>query len=90
MKDAEWSDLTRAAHNKLIDLTATYLFVTTDIQGYPIWGLSCAEIETDLLTGNVQLRRVDILEDTGESMSPLLDVGQVLLSKNNLNELIDL
>lgn len=77
MKDAKWSDLTRAAHNKHIDLTATYLFKPTDTQGYSVWGLSCAEIETDILTGNIQLRRVDILEDTGESMSPLLDVGQV-------------
>lgn len=84
MKDAKWSDLTRAAHNKHIDLTATYLFKPTDTQGYSVWGLSCAEIETDILTGNIQLRRVDILEDTGESMSPLLDVGQVQKSTTNL------
>lgn len=77
MKDAAWSDVTRAAYTKLIDLTATHQFKATEVQKYNIWGLSCAEIETDLLTGNIQLRRVDILEDTGESMSPLVDVGQV-------------
>ncbi|XP_037034825.1 indole-3-acetaldehyde oxidase-like isoform X2 [Bradysia coprophila] len=77
MKDAAWPDVTRAAYNKFIDLSASHLFNQTELQTYIIWGLSCAEIETDLLTGNIQLRRVDILEDTGESMSPLVDVGQV-------------
>lgn len=77
MKDAKWSDVTKAAYSKLIDLTATYLYKSTEVKEYIIWGLSCAEIETDLLTGNIQLRRVDILEDTGESMSPLVDIGQV-------------
>lgn len=77
MKDAKWVDVIRAAHNQLIDLTARHLFKSTETHGYTIWGLSSAEIETDILTGNIQLRRVDILEDTGESMSPLVDVGQV-------------
>lgn len=79
MKDAKWPDVTRAAHSKLIDLSATHLYIPTETQGYAIYGLSCAEIETDILTGNILLRRVDILEDTGESMSPLVDVGQVSL-----------
>ncbi|KAJ6644053.1 Xanthine dehydrogenase [Pseudolycoriella hygida] len=77
MKDAKWPELTKAAYAKLIDLSATHMFKATETQPYVLWGLSCAEIETDLLTGNIQLRRVDILEDTGESMSPLVDVGQV-------------
>lgn len=77
MKDAKWPEITKAAYNKLIDLSASHLYKSTEVQTYITWGLSCAEIETDLLTGNIQLRRVDILEDTGESMSPLVDVGQV-------------
>lgn len=87
MKDAKWSDVTRAAYNKLIDLSASHLFKSTEVKSYVISGLSCAEIETDILTGNVQLRRVDILEDTGESMSPLVDVGQVSYKIRNANSL---
>lgn len=72
-----WSQITTECNNKLIDLTEKYVCTVADFKSYVIHGLSCAEIEVDILTGSVMLRRVDILEDTGESMSPLVDVGQV-------------
>jgi len=77
MKDAKWEAIIKAAFDQSVDLTATYMTKVSDLTGYSIWGCSAAEIEVDLLTGNILLRRVDILEDTGESMSPLVDVGQV-------------
>lgn len=75
--DPEWKELIRASYNKLIDLTCQSTYNQNEVEPYIIWGCSCAEIEIDILTGNLQLKRVDILEDTGESMSPGIDIGQV-------------
>lgn len=45
--------------------------------GYSVYGVCAAEVELDVLTGNHTVRRLDLLEDTGVSMSPEIDVGQV-------------
>ncbi|XP_041769473.1 xanthine dehydrogenase 1-like [Anopheles merus] len=76
-KDAPWETVTQLCYAGNVDLCATYQYRATELKPYIIWGLSCAEVEVDVLTGNVQLRRVDILEDTGESLSPGIDVGQI-------------
>ncbi len=44
---------------------------------YEIHGVCIAEVEIDVLTGEKNVRRVDLMEDTGSSMSPLVDLGQV-------------
>ncbi|XP_055707343.1 uncharacterized protein LOC129804238 isoform X2 [Phlebotomus papatasi] len=77
MKEASWQEIVGKCFGESIDLTASYLYKKEDTTSYDIWGVSCAEIEIDTLTGLFQLRRVDILEDTGESLSPNVDVGQV-------------
>ncbi|KAL1373969.1 hypothetical protein pipiens_005053 [Culex pipiens pipiens] len=76
-KDDPWEALVEKCHTKNVDLCATYMVKASDLVPYIIWGLSCSEVEVDVLTGNVQLRRVDILEDVGESLSPGIDVGQI-------------
>lgn len=48
-----------------------------DIAAYPIWGIAVSEVEVDMLTGAHIIRRVDLVEDTGISLSPKIDVGQV-------------
>lgn len=74
---ATWAEITSAANAAAVDLTVKQRCVATELKPYDIWGLSCAEVELDVLTGAMLLQRVDILEDTGESMSPAVDVGQV-------------
>lgn len=74
---ATWGELIDKAFEKNIDLAATYMYKPTDLKNYDIWAASCCEVEVDLLTGNIQLRRVDITEDVGESLSPGVDVGQI-------------
>ncbi|XP_001654510.2 xanthine dehydrogenase [Aedes aegypti] len=75
--DKSWEQITQKCYNEKIDLCAMYQYKEGDIQNYLVWGLTCAEMEVDVLTGNVQIRRVDILEDTGESISPGIDIGQI-------------
>lgn len=61
-----------------INLQASYMTSPSDnLQDYTVYGVCAAEVELDVLTGNHQLRRVDLLEDTGISISPDIDVGQV-------------
>jgi xanthine dehydrogenase large subunit len=44
---------------------------------YFTYGAAVSEIEVDGFTGAYQLRRVDILQDVGDSISPTVDRGQV-------------
>lgn len=79
MPNAEWAELTEAAYNKNINLSACHMTSLADLQhqSYNVYGIACTEVEIDILTGNMLLTRVDILEDTGQSLNPLIDIGQV-------------
>lgn len=77
MPGASWVEIVQKAWDKSIDLTEKQTFYKKEAKKYDVVGCACAEIELDVLTGNVQILRVDIVEDTGNSMNPLVDVGQI-------------
>jgi xanthine dehydrogenase large subunit len=44
---------------------------------YFAFGAAVSEVEIDRFTGDYRLRRVDILQDVGDSLSPVIDRGQI-------------
>lgn len=42
-----------------------------------MYGVCALEVEVDILTGNHDISRVDLLGDAGRSLSPKIDVAQV-------------
>lgn len=76
------------AYQNRISLSATGFYRTPDIswdrikgQGRPFYyfahGAAVTEVVIDTLTGENRILRVDILHDTGASLNPALDIGQV-------------
>ncbi|KAI8431845.1 hypothetical protein MSG28_004418 [Choristoneura fumiferana] len=75
--NASWETIVKAAYTAGIDLQ-THGFVSyLDLQKADVFGVTLAEVEVDVLTGEWEVLRVDILEDAGLSTSPDIDVGQV-------------
>ncbi|EDW59395.1 uncharacterized protein AOX3 [Drosophila virilis] len=74
---ATWQETVQAAYAASINLIASDHYKKGDMQSYHIYGLALTEIELDVLTGNNQIKRVDLLEDAGESLSPNIDIGQI-------------
>ena len=83
-----WPELVRAAYHRRVQLWAAGFYRTEGLhwdamrmQGEPFkyfaYGAAAAEIEVDGFTGTYRLRRVDIVHDVGDSLSPLIDVGQI-------------
>ncbi len=83
-----WNDLVRAAYFQRVQLFAAGFYRTEGLhwdssvmRGSPFkyfaYGAAAAEVEVDGFTGAYRTRRVDIAHDVGESLSPLIDIGQI-------------
>ncbi|KAI5646251.1 molybdopterin-binding domain of aldehyde dehydrogenase domain-containing protein [Phthorimaea operculella] len=76
---ASWEDIVKEAFKAGIDLQAEFMWsvTTNDIKPYQIYAVCVMEVEVDILTGNHEVRRLDLLEDTGRSLNPEIDVAQI-------------
>ncbi|MBR2512570.1 MAG: xanthine dehydrogenase molybdopterin binding subunit [Halomonas sp.] len=83
-----WGELVQAAYLNRISLSEKGFYATPLIhydrnvgQGRPFYyyafGAAVAEVSVDILSGEYQVDRVDILQDVGDSLNPAIDIGQV-------------
>lgn len=83
-----FSHVAHQAHLQRVPLFATGYYRTPGIHfdratgtGKPFhyfaYGAAATEVEVDGFTGMYQIRRVDILHDVGDSLSPQVDQGQI-------------
>jgi len=86
--DVTFCDVVKQAYIERVSLFAAGHYATPDLHfdkrtgtGKPFhyfaYGAAVAEVQVDGWTGQYQLRRVDILHDVGDSLSPLVDRGQI-------------
>jgi len=83
-----FAQLAEEAYRRRMPLFASGFYRTPEIhydpktcQGRPFYyyayGAAVSEVEIDPFTGQYRLLRADLLEDVGESLSPLVDRGQI-------------
>ncbi|GAB3126769.1 xanthine dehydrogenase molybdopterin binding subunit [Tsukamurella serpentis] len=83
-----WDEVVHAAYFQRVQLSASGYYRTEGLhwdakamQGRPFkyfaYGVAAAEVEVDGFTGAYRLRRVDIVHDVGDSLSPMIDIGQI-------------
>ena len=83
-----FGDFIKLAYQARIQLSAAGFYKTPEIhwdrasgKGRPFYyfayGAAVSEVSIDTLTGEYQVDRVDVLHDTGRSLNPALDIGQI-------------
>lgn len=83
-----WADVVHDAYMQRAQLFAAGFYRTEGLhwdasvmQGTPFkyfaYGCAATEVEVDGFTGAYRTRRVDIVHDVGDSLSPLVDIGQI-------------
>ena len=51
--------------------------IKDNLKGYDIWAVIISEVEMDVLTGERNILRCDLMEDTGATINPEVDIGQI-------------
>lgn len=83
MPGASWEEIIKSAYDQDIDLQGNGFVGMSAAQEYNIYGVCFAEVEVDILTGQHDVLRVDLIEDCGRTINPEVDVGQV--NTNNID-----
>ncbi|HEV2929815.1 MAG TPA: xanthine dehydrogenase molybdopterin binding subunit, partial [Propionibacteriaceae bacterium] len=87
-RQIEWAKLIKDAYLMRVPLWAAGFYRTSGLhwdaermQGEPFkyfaYGAAVSEVEVDGFTGAYRLLRTDIVHDVGDSLSPLVDLGQI-------------
>src|SRR6478609_8423315 len=87
-KNLTFAEVVHLAYYRRVQLSAAGFYRTAglhwdakNMRGEPFkyfaYGAAASEVEVDGFTGAYTLRRVDIVHDVGDSLSPLVDLGQV-------------
>ncbi len=87
-QEIAFAELVRQAYMARVQLSAAGFYKTPKIhwdrdkgEGHPFYyfayGAACAEVSIDTLTGEYMVERVDILHETGRSLNPAIDLGQI-------------
>jgi len=87
-RNLTFAEVVHLAYYRRVQLSAAGFYRTAglhwdakNMHGEPFkyfaYGAAASEVEVDGFTGAYTLRRVDIVHDVGDSLSPLVDLGQV-------------
>ncbi|PVD23365.1 hypothetical protein C0Q70_16633 [Pomacea canaliculata] len=83
MPDADWKTLCLNAQKFKVDLSAHATPFNADLPeaaghfNYHTYCSGVMQTELDVLTGEYAISRVDIMFDCGESLNPMIDIGQI-------------
>ena len=83
-----WKELVHAAYFQRVQLSAAGFYRTEGLhwdlgimKGEPFkyfaYGAAASEVEVSRFDGSYTLRQVDVVHDVGDSLSPLIDLGQI-------------
>ncbi|XP_044257084.1 indole-3-acetaldehyde oxidase-like isoform X1 [Tribolium madens] len=78
-ENVTWEELIQKCFEDYVNLSASGQFSPKEknVTSYSIYGICACEVLVDILTGQHIVSRVDLIEDTGQSMSPEIDIGQI-------------
>lgn len=87
-QELSWEKVVQEAYFQRVQLSAAGFYRTeglywdlSQMSGCPfkyfVYGVAASEVEVSRFDGSYTLRRVDIVHDVGDSLSPLVDVGQI-------------